>query len=76
MYKSVKEFAKSGAIKGGLVAGGLMLATQSHAAAINIDVTDVIASLAAAVITVTAVCTAALAIVVAVKVFKYVRSAF
>ncbi len=72
MYQSVKEIA----VKGGALAGGLVLATQSQAAAFTVDMSDVLATLAAAVITVTAVCTAALTITVAIKVFKYVRAAF
>jgi len=56
---------------------GLMVAAAtSQAAAITIDMADVLATLAAAVITVTAVCTAAISIVVVIRVFKYVRAAF
>lgn len=56
---------------------GLMVAAAtSHAAGVTIDVADVVATLAGAIITVTAVCTAAISIVVVIRVFKYVRSAF
>lgn len=67
----------SGAVAKVSIGTGLMvLAGASQAAAVNIDVADVVATLAAAIITVTSVCTAAISIVVVIRVFKYVRSAF
>lgn len=74
MYKSVKENAK--ALQVAAVTGLMVAAGNASAAAISIDMGDVIATLAAAVVTVTAVCTAAISVVVVIKVFKYVRAAF
>jgi len=67
----------SGTVAKVSVGTGLMVAAAaSQAAAITVDMADVLATLAAAVITVTAVCTAAISIVVVIRVFKYVRAAF
>lgn len=78
MFKSklerVKSFVKSPAAKGGIAAGVIVAAGSANAA--GIDVADVLAVLAAAVVTVTSVCAAGLSIVVVTKVYKYVRGAF
>lgn len=74
--QQLKAMFKSVPAKAGLAAGAMIVAGQAFAEATPIDVSDVIATLAAAVITVTAVCTAALTVVVVIKVFKYVRAAF
>jgi len=64
---------KSGTAKAA-VAGGLLLgASVSHAA---VDVAAVISALGDAATTVGTVGVAALAVVVTVKVFRYIRSAF
>lgn len=67
----------SGAVAKTSVGVGLMTAAAvSQAAAVTVDMADVLTTLGGAVITVTAVCTAAISIVVVIRVFKYVRSAF
>jgi len=75
MLDSLKRFSRNAPAKAGLAAGLLAASNFASAAAINIDVEDVVGTLGAAIITVTAVCTAALSIVVVVRVFKYVRAA-
>lgn len=74
--QKVRSFMKSAPAKYGTAVGLMAVAGLSQAAAIDIDVADVVATLAGAIITVTAVCTAAISIVVVIKVFKYVRAAF
>ncbi|WP_397378580.1 major capsid protein [Pseudomonas sp.] len=60
------------------VVGGsaLALAGTSFADGIKIDMADVLSTLGLAIVTVTSVCTAAISIVVVIRVFKYVRAAF
>lgn len=72
MFQTVKQSKVAHAV----VAGSLLAATNvAMAAPIDIDADDIVQTLGLAVITVTAVCTAALSIVVVVRVFKYVRTA-
>lgn len=62
--------------KGTVLGSGLLISAASYAAPVTIDVTDLLATLALAIITIVSVCTAAISIVVVIKVFKYVRAAF
>lgn len=75
LAQSLQRFSRSAPVKAGLAAGLIAASSLASAAPIDIDVTDVTSTLSAAVITITAVCTAALSIVIVVRVFKYVRSA-
>jgi len=75
LTQSLQRFSRSAPVKAGLAASLIAASNFASAAPIDIDVGDVTATLAAAVITVTAVCTAALSIVVVVRVFRYVRGA-
>ena len=75
LTQSLQRFSRSAPVKAGLAAGLIAASSLASAAPIDIDVTDVTSTLSAAVITITAVCTAALSIVIVVRVFKYVRSA-
>lgn len=75
LTQSLQRFSRSAPVKAGLAAGLIAASSLASAAPIEIDAGDIITTLGAAVITVTAVCTAALSIVVVVRVFKYVRGA-
>lgn len=74
--KKLKSMFSSTVGKVSVGTGLMVAAATSQAAAVTVDMGDVLSTLAAAVITVTAVCTAAISIVVVIRVFKYVRAAF
>lgn len=78
-FQSKKEVLKAGLkslpVRLGVAAGAATLAASSFAAEGDIDVSGVVTQLTSGVVAVTAVCTAALGVVVVVKLFKYVRTA-
>lgn len=71
---SLRQLMKSVPARVGVAAGAVVAAGVASAAD-AIDVSGVVSQLGAGVVAVTAVCTAALSVVVVVKVFRYVRSA-
>lgn len=74
--KQIKSLFSRNLAKAVVGASALAVAGSSFAAGITIDMADVLSTLALAIVTVTAVCTAAISIVVVIRVFKYVRAAF
>ncbi|MFS2123366.1 major capsid protein [Pseudomonas sp. Pseusp97] len=77
-YQSKKEMLKAGLkslpVRAGMVIGGLTMAATSFAAD-DVDTAPILAKLAACVVAVAAVASAALGVVIVVKTYKYVRTA-
>ena len=77
-FQSKKEMLHAGLkslpVRLGVAAGAASLAASSFAAE-GVDVSAVVSQLTAGVVAVTSVCTAALGVVIIVKLFKYVRTA-
>lgn len=78
-YQSKKEMLKAGLkslpMRAGFAAGALTMAASSFAADGDVDITDILAKLAACVVAVAAVASAALGVAIVVKTYKYVRTA-
>lgn len=70
---SAAELATAG--KAVAVGSALVMASGAHAAAFTMDTADIVATIAAGVVAVSAIGTAAVSLVVVVKLFKWVRSA-
>ena len=81
LINAVKRHAQASAAElataGKAVAGGsaLALASGAHAAGFTLDTTDIVATITGGVVALSAIGTAAISLVVVIKLFKWARAA-